>query len=167
MSRRVCKNILLVNGCPHHRQGLKSLAPHTEIETGKEMPGKTGSDRTALGSTIPAGKLQINPGTLIGGLAVMGTENETGRCLGNPGSCTTKSCTQSFTVSLHQPSLICSLALPLYVQPSPFYLSVIHTWSSCSCCESNCACRTGSHSHEQRRERDRQYEGSRSHGGRR
>lgn len=81
MSRRVCKNIWLVSDCPHRRPGLKSPAPHIEIETGKEIPGKTGRGHTALGSTT-IGIQQTRFERLVDGPAVMGTESGTGRFLG-------------------------------------------------------------------------------------
>ena len=83
MSRRACKSTWLVSGCPRHHQGLKSPAPHTGIETGKETPRGTETGHTAPGSIITAGTHQTEHGRLTGGLAVMEIEKEKGHNQGN------------------------------------------------------------------------------------
>ena len=85
MSRLACKSTWRVSGCPHHHQGLKSPAPHTGIEIGSEIPGRTGRGHTAPGSIIRAGTHQTGHGILIGGPAVKqiekGTDRNLGRCI--------------------------------------------------------------------------------------
>ena len=82
MSRLACKSTWRVSGCPHHHQGLKSPAPRIGIETGSEIPGRTGRGHTAPGSIIRAGTHQTGHERLTGGLAVKQIEKGTARNLG-------------------------------------------------------------------------------------
>lgn len=148
MSRHDCKSTWLASGCPRHPQSLKSRAPHIGIETGKETPRRTETGHTAPTRIITAGTHQTGHGRLTGGLAVMGIEKGKGHNLGK----------RIPAKNLIHVRTLCIISEHLFCQLCTLYVCIL---------KDHAHCRTGSHSHEHRKDRERQYEGSRAHGGRR